>query len=150
MERSEGSVDVSPHAHTPQKNPDRCPGEEGKKSRSKGDARLARDWFPSRRSVESQYGALVVRLLGHCRLGRWMAGYGLYFVEGSALNQEAEREGASVNNGAREVRGRRSRQRGSEGGCWSRREESLGLWAKKPPLREEADELDLQHGHDGR
>lgn len=32
-----------------------------------------------------------------------MAGYGLYFVEGSALNKEAEREGASVSNGAREI-----------------------------------------------
>lgn len=38
------------------------------------DSRLASDWFPSRRSVESQMGHFVVRLEGHCRFGRSICG----------------------------------------------------------------------------
>jgi hypothetical protein len=46
---------------------------------------LARAWFPSRKSVDSQIGGLENVLEGHCLLGRWRGVYGLYFLEGSDL-----------------------------------------------------------------
>src|SRR5690606_33720362 len=39
-------------------------------------------WFPSRRSVESQRGGLVILREGHCRSGRSMVGKGRYLVSG--------------------------------------------------------------------
>jgi hypothetical protein len=47
---------------------------------------LARDWFPSRRSVDNQIGGLVLMLLGQCRLGNRRGSYGRYFCEGSLLH----------------------------------------------------------------
>lgn len=52
---------------------------------------LARAWFPSRRSVDSQTGGSVMRLLGHVRSGRSIDTKGLYFLEGSGLHAEFER-----------------------------------------------------------
>ena len=52
------------------------------------DSRLARDWLPSRRSVESQMGAFLFCLSGHCRWGNGTGLNGLYRVEGSALSSE--------------------------------------------------------------
>jgi hypothetical protein len=49
---------------------------------------FARAWLPSRRSVESQRGAEVVRLFGHWRTypeGKGTSRYGTYLVEGSPL-----------------------------------------------------------------
>ena len=41
------------------------------------------DWLPSRRSVDSQRGALSMVRLGHWRSGRWICGKERYFTEGS-------------------------------------------------------------------
>lgn len=40
-------------------------------------------WFPSRKSVDSQRGGLVIVFEGHCRSGRFSTGKGLYLVDGS-------------------------------------------------------------------
>lgn len=42
-----------------------------------------RDWFPSRRSVDSHRGGFSIDFEGHWRLGRWSGLNGLYFVDGS-------------------------------------------------------------------
>lgn len=42
-----------------------------------------KDWFPSRRSVASQRGALSIVREGHCRFGMSKGLNRLYFFEGS-------------------------------------------------------------------
>lgn len=46
---------------------------------------FARAWFPSRRSVDIQMGALVIVLEGHVRSCKFRGVYGLYLTEGSLL-----------------------------------------------------------------
>ena len=46
---------------------------------------FARAWFPSRRSVDSQIGGDRFTFEGHWRLGRSSGVYGLYLMDGSAL-----------------------------------------------------------------
>jgi hypothetical protein len=53
------------------------------------DLRFARDWLPSRRSVESQIGALMCCLFGHVRSVNGKGLNGRYRCEGSALDSHS-------------------------------------------------------------